>query len=370
MKQKSERLSSIVIVLISILMCSPLLMRAQDASKIRLAIINFTTTSQEPEHTQLEKVVPEWLTTFFVKKQTFDVIERRQLEAILQEQTLGQTGLLDEQSAAQVGQVLGVDVLVTGSIISIADTLEVTARAVDTNTGTILGIANVVADDVEELREEIDTLGKALMKAISPQEIPEDAKMFETFDGEELNTDRWDIQFEDSMTAKDQEATEWWQEEGSLRLTGTYRKEDENRATWIHPDTRASYSSVEVKFRISELEGEVEVCVGASWTENDDAPWTGICPYFSVDYNYISIFLEDDDDREEELEETVRVGRWYWLRLQAADEQLEYYLDGNLLTTFSPSTPVDPSEGFWADISVFLPETQTVTVEFDEVILR
>jgi hypothetical protein len=46
----------------------------------------------------------------------FALIERSRLAQVLQEQRLGQSGVLDETQAAQVGKVLGVDAIVVGTV--------------------------------------------------------------------------------------------------------------------------------------------------------------------------------------------------------------------------------------------------------------
>ena len=52
----------------------------------------------------------------------FALIERSRLAQVLQEQRLGQSGVLDEAQAAQVGKVLGVDAIVVGTVsYSVAD---------------------------------------------------------------------------------------------------------------------------------------------------------------------------------------------------------------------------------------------------------
>jgi curli biogenesis system outer membrane secretion channel CsgG len=58
----------------------------------------------------------DMLTTALVKSGKFMVIERQQLEKIMQEQSLGMTGAVTPQSAAQVGKLLGVELMVTGSV--------------------------------------------------------------------------------------------------------------------------------------------------------------------------------------------------------------------------------------------------------------
>jgi curli biogenesis system outer membrane secretion channel CsgG len=58
----------------------------------------------------------DMLTTALVKSGKYTVVERKQIAAILQEQQLGQTGVVTEQSAAQVGKMLGVELAVVGSV--------------------------------------------------------------------------------------------------------------------------------------------------------------------------------------------------------------------------------------------------------------
>lgn len=58
----------------------------------------------------------DMLTTALVKSGKFMVIERQQLDKIMKEQSLGMSGAVTPQSAAQVGKLLGVELMVTGSV--------------------------------------------------------------------------------------------------------------------------------------------------------------------------------------------------------------------------------------------------------------
>jgi len=58
----------------------------------------------------------DMLTTSLVKSGKYTVIERKQINALLDEQKLGQSGAVTEQSAAQVGKMLGVELAVVGSV--------------------------------------------------------------------------------------------------------------------------------------------------------------------------------------------------------------------------------------------------------------
>lgn len=56
------------------------------------------------------------VTTQLVKTGEFAVVERSQIETLLAEQKLGQSGLVDAATAARIGKLLGAQAVITGSI--------------------------------------------------------------------------------------------------------------------------------------------------------------------------------------------------------------------------------------------------------------
>jgi curli biogenesis system outer membrane secretion channel CsgG len=56
------------------------------------------------------------LTTELVESGQFEVFERNQINSILLEQGLGEEGKVTQQSAAKIGQMLGVEIMVMGSV--------------------------------------------------------------------------------------------------------------------------------------------------------------------------------------------------------------------------------------------------------------
>jgi curli biogenesis system outer membrane secretion channel CsgG len=56
------------------------------------------------------------LTTQLVKSGKFSVVERMQLEAVMAEQNLGQSGRVNPATAASLGEILGVQIVFVGSI--------------------------------------------------------------------------------------------------------------------------------------------------------------------------------------------------------------------------------------------------------------
>ncbi len=60
------------------------------------------------------------------------VIERAQLDQILEEIKLSLLGLTDSKNASKVGQMLGAELVIVGSVAQTGDSISISARAVDT----------------------------------------------------------------------------------------------------------------------------------------------------------------------------------------------------------------------------------------------
>ncbi len=92
--------------------------------KIRVAVLDFNTDALHGSwnyswhYSKLATAAADNLTTELVKQGELSVIERQKLDAILQEQQLGASGAVDTSTAAKIGNVLGVQLIVTGSVTS------------------------------------------------------------------------------------------------------------------------------------------------------------------------------------------------------------------------------------------------------------
>ena len=89
----------------------------QAANKIRVAVMNFENNSSWYYWgDNLGRAASDELVTQLFNSGEFSVIERAQLDAVLAEQNLGQSGLVNATPAATVGRLLGVQLILTGSI--------------------------------------------------------------------------------------------------------------------------------------------------------------------------------------------------------------------------------------------------------------
>ena len=126
---------------------------AADFEKTKIAVLDFGIQGKGFETEDMGKIVAEWLTTAFVKAGRFDVIERRMLKKILGEQQLGLSGALDSESVTKIGQLLGVQVIISGSVMKFQNVLQVNARIVDVESASILAAENVKSSTATRLQD-------------------------------------------------------------------------------------------------------------------------------------------------------------------------------------------------------------------------
>jgi curli biogenesis system outer membrane secretion channel CsgG len=99
-----------LIVLAALLVSAPLM---NSQVKKRIAVAEFQDRSG---HKGAGQGVADMLITALVKTGEFNVVERKELDKVLAEQHLGQSGAVTAQTAPSIGKLLGVDLLVLGSI--------------------------------------------------------------------------------------------------------------------------------------------------------------------------------------------------------------------------------------------------------------
>jgi len=100
------------------------------------------------------------LTDKLVNQNRFRLIERQKLDAILQEQKLSSSDLIDKKTALKLGKLVAAQTIVTGSIIESGIGMEIVGRVIDTETSEILASQDVY-DEVKDLRG-LQTLAEGL----------------------------------------------------------------------------------------------------------------------------------------------------------------------------------------------------------------
>ena len=115
-----KKKSLMLVGLFLILLASGLFISQGDAAaqKIRIAVMPFRVTVK-PWWTwdwDVGEGVSGMLVTELVNSGRFDVVEREELDQILQEQNLAKEGITDAATAARIGRLLGVQLFVFGKV--------------------------------------------------------------------------------------------------------------------------------------------------------------------------------------------------------------------------------------------------------------
>ena len=120
----------------------------QDAKKGEKASYAFLDFSTDDKNSAVEKYITDALTEAVFNTGKVKIIERDNLEKIINEQKLQSSGLVNESEAANIGNIAGVEYVCYGTIKEIENGYTVSARVVDVESGEICAMSrtNITKD--------------------------------------------------------------------------------------------------------------------------------------------------------------------------------------------------------------------------------
>jgi TolB-like protein len=104
--------------------------------------------------------VQEDLSTALTKTQAFDLAERGQLDKVLAELKIQNSGLIDSSTARKLGNLIGVKVILIGSISDRKDRIVINARLINTETGRVHVAETVTMEKDDECEPEVLHAGR------------------------------------------------------------------------------------------------------------------------------------------------------------------------------------------------------------------
>jgi hypothetical protein len=99
----------------------------------------------------------------------FKVMERAALNQVLAEQSLGQTGVVDAATAAEIGKGIGVDAIIIGSVAASASgALSIDTRVIDTESAAIIVAhdAYTGSSDAQNVRNAVENLARKITESL------------------------------------------------------------------------------------------------------------------------------------------------------------------------------------------------------------
>lgn len=145
-----------------------------------IAIVDFRNTGQDNNLDYLEKTIPETIITRMAKSGGLEIVERTRLQEALKEMELGMAGIVDEQTAVELGRAVGASAILVGSFVSIGELIRINARLIDVKTSRIIKAESVQGKVGEEIFDLMDQMADSMetqlvgesTQAIQYQQIP------------------------------------------------------------------------------------------------------------------------------------------------------------------------------------------------------
>lgn len=113
------------------------------ADRTKIAILPFPHADKSCSVLSTYIVDELTLALFTVPNSKLTIVERAQLESLINELKIGAGGLLNPETTKELGKISGVQALTVGTITMIGDTLRINSRLVATDTGETISAAAV-----------------------------------------------------------------------------------------------------------------------------------------------------------------------------------------------------------------------------------
>jgi TolB-like protein len=112
--------------------------QSANREKIKIAVAPFVSLGPTAHQKKLGEVTSELLVTRLASKDDIQLIERSQLNQVLEELKLSMLGLTEGSNAEQVGKLLGAEAMIVGSVSEVGDTFAIAARHVHVASGRVI----------------------------------------------------------------------------------------------------------------------------------------------------------------------------------------------------------------------------------------
>ena len=131
---------------------------------------------QNEELAPLSKGIADMMITTLAGNPNIRVVERDQLEKLLQEQNISASGRVDKETAVQVGKILGAHHMIFGGFVTDPKgRLRLDARAVNVETSQIEHVESVPGK-IDDLMDLIDRLAGRMNTGMKLPEMPRQAR--------------------------------------------------------------------------------------------------------------------------------------------------------------------------------------------------
>lgn len=140
------------------------------APKSRIAVSELGSLQQEKSH--MGKFVAEELITRLTELGGLRIVERSQLNRVVNEQKLGTSPMLDDDTAARIGKLVGADTILAGTFTDLGRTVRVSIRMIQSNTAEVLSAKSITLLKTEAVAKLLNQKATDAAPAPTPKAQP------------------------------------------------------------------------------------------------------------------------------------------------------------------------------------------------------
>jgi TolB-like protein len=153
------------ICIFALMCCSVYSTATAEFQKTKIAVLDFEPIGEKLDTSDMGAILSEWFITGLVKSGRFDVVERAVLKKIVAEQGLSATGRIDENSAGKLGKILGVKVIIAGSVLKNKGVIAMNSRVISVENGSIIASEDIRGGADGDLHALVSDLTGKIMRS-------------------------------------------------------------------------------------------------------------------------------------------------------------------------------------------------------------
>ncbi|BCG62748.1 MAG: hypothetical protein methR_P0398 [Methyloprofundus sp.] len=109
------------------------------SKRVSIAVIEFKTLNKQAQEISLGELISETFTSALVNSNNFKIIEREQLDKVVKEMEMTQTGFIETTDAVEIGKMLQADAIITGSVALLKNQIQLNARIIEIESAYVIG---------------------------------------------------------------------------------------------------------------------------------------------------------------------------------------------------------------------------------------
>lgn len=159
----------LILLVLIILMLVPLWSKNDDLQRSTLAVLPFE-GDQEFDRSELDSL-GELFLTHLIRTETFTIVERAKIDALLEEQAFALSDFTEDSDAVKIGELLAAQSVVIGRLNKVGNRISLTVRVVDVSTGVSDRAQTIEGTSVERLSSQLERLARSIAENIDISRI-------------------------------------------------------------------------------------------------------------------------------------------------------------------------------------------------------